>query len=350
MGAEAARKVERESHDGIFRRSVDIELRAINEEERSVEVVASSDALDSHGDIVEQTFDLKRYRKNPVVLWMHNSFGFLDGSRAEDFLPIGRAENVKVADGTLEAKLVFFKDPDPKGLSNQIFERFKQKVLRAVSIGFRPGKVVTEEIEGKERFRLSNNELFEISVVPMGSNPDAVAKAHALDQKILRRMADSAVEDGSPKDNTMDPKELQAKLDKALVDLGVAQKSLEDANAKVTKLEADLIAEKANSKKLGEDLKVASDRATKAEADIIDKTIDAFVGKKITAAERDEEIALAKEIGLDRVVKRLEKRADLPLLKDITGGDPKTKNTAADGGTGGATLADELEKDVAGAA
>lgn len=325
--------------DGLVRRSVDFECRAINEDERSIEVVASTDTLDSHGDIVEQTFDLKRYKKNPVVLWLHNSFGCFDGSDAEDFLPIGKAEGVKVEDGKLVAKIVFLAGTaEEEPLVDKIWRRVKQGVLRAVSIGFRPGKVTREENAetGKVTYRLAKNELYEISVVPIPSNPDAVAKALAFEHEQLRRLA--ASEEGAPErdgESNMDPKLLQEQLDKANAALAVAnaevgkvtteskaaaeasEKRIKELEAQVTKLAADLTSEKAASTKLETDLAKANEAIKAANESVAKVELDALQGKKFAPAEREELDTLVKDIGLARVKSLLEKRADIALTQPV---------------------------------
>ena len=72
MGAEVSQPESRRPFDGVLRRQIAVELRVLDEGERSVEVIASTEALDSHGDIVKQFWNLDRYNKNGPVLWNHN--------------------------------------------------------------------------------------------------------------------------------------------------------------------------------------------------------------------------------------------------------------------------------------
>jgi hypothetical protein len=245
--------------DGVLRRSFDFTVKSIDEEGRSVDVIASTDSLDGHGDIVEQTFDLKRYKKNPVVLFLHNSFGCFDGARPEDFLPIGKAENVKVSGGQLEARIVFASDK-ASPIAERIFHQFREGSLRAVSIGFKPGKVTrTENADtGKVTYRLANNELFEISVVPIPSNPDAVAKSLMnAEREELSRIAAKTAAEADPKHkekHQMDPELLQKQLDAAKVEIGVAKTQLGEANERSRPLETELLTEKTAGAKSTADL------------------------------------------------------------------------------------------------
>ncbi len=192
MAAETAQPESERPFDGLLHRQIDVEFRALNEEERSFEVVASTEALDSHGDVLKQYWDLSRYEKNGVVLWNHNTSGGYFGGEAEDTLPIGRG-SARVAGKQLLATLYLLKgDPESEPLVDKIWRRIQQGVLRAVSVGFRPGQItaVTNEAGEIQHYELGSkerpNELREISIVPMGSNPEAVAKAIAWERKHLK--------------------------------------------------------------------------------------------------------------------------------------------------------------------
>ena len=69
--------------------------RALDLRKRSIDFVASTASLDSHGTIVEQDWDLGRYLRNPVVLLEHGRAvgGILSGSGERDIdkLPIARS-------------------------------------------------------------------------------------------------------------------------------------------------------------------------------------------------------------------------------------------------------------------
>lgn len=352
MGKKESQPEGRRSWDGVVRRQVDISVRGIDEEKRSVEVVASTDTLDAHGDVVEQKFKLQRYRRNPVVLWMHNMFGFFDGSTGEDFFPVGRAEKVKVEDGQLVATLVFG-SADYSERAEKCWLGFKERILRAVSIGFRPGKIFEEEIDGKKRFRLTDNELFEISVVPIPSNPDAVAKSIAFEHEQLHRIAErtgnSKASPGETETSTMDEKELQNQLEQTKADLAVAKaaakRAEEEREALAKKLE-ETEATLAETAKSIEGLTKARDeavqRAEKAEDQNIKHEVKALVGKKITPAEEEEFIELRKS-NPTLFRKMVEKRADMPHGKDVTGEDPDTQNKAGTKGGASSRLSDRAK-------
>ncbi len=139
------------------------EVRALKDEMRSVDVVASTGAVDSYNEIVSQDWDLRRYKANPIVLYGHNAYD----------LPIGFARDVRVEDGQLLATLHFV-DEKASPRAEQVWQGIKQGSLRAVSVGFQPGTVSTTKVGDKDVIVLSNNNLLEISVVPLPANAEAV--------------------------------------------------------------------------------------------------------------------------------------------------------------------------------
>jgi hypothetical protein len=171
----------------------DFSARSVSAAKRSIEVLASTNSLDSHNTVIDQDWNLSRYLRNPVVLWNHNRFehGPLSlggGVRPEDFLPIGRAENVRVESEGLVATIVFAA-ADSNPLADRILRMYLDRLLRSVSVGFRPGTVTKETIDGREILRLGQNELYEISAVPVGSNPDAVARSATFERAFLAQLA-----------------------------------------------------------------------------------------------------------------------------------------------------------------
>ncbi|TXH16871.1 MAG: hypothetical protein E6R03_04765 [Hyphomicrobiaceae bacterium] len=137
-------------------------------EDRVFTLTASTQDLDSHDSIVEASWDLERYQRNPVVLWDHN-FTFDSGT-----LPIGTMRNLKVNENNeLVGELVLASEKaNPK--AEQVYQLIKEGILRGVSVGFYPRDVRFEKRDNREIMILSNNELREISITPVPSNPNAL--------------------------------------------------------------------------------------------------------------------------------------------------------------------------------
>ena len=140
--------------------------KALDAKTRSVEAVLSSETIDGHGEIVDQvSWRLARYRQNPIVLHMHSPYDV-----------VGRAEDVQLVDGKLQARIVFATTQ----LASEVCTLFRDGAMRAFSVGFRPGRAAEESVNGRAVRRLLDCELFEVSAVSIPSNPDAVTKHKSL--------------------------------------------------------------------------------------------------------------------------------------------------------------------------
>jgi HK97 family phage prohead protease len=139
---------------------------------RTVHVVASTGALDSHGSVLRQNWDLKRFEQNPVVLFAHK----------RDELPIATARKVQVKGSKKERRLeadVEFPPPGKFARSDEVWDAIDAGLLRGVSVGFVPHTVLFEEHEDREVTVLDDLELLELSIVPVGSNPETLSEQRA---------------------------------------------------------------------------------------------------------------------------------------------------------------------------
>jgi len=129
------------------------------------EFVISDGSLDRHGTRINPAgWRLDQFNRNPVALFGHAG-GF----------PIGRWEGVRVEDDRLVGRLALA----AKGTSARIDEIRKlveQGILRAVSAGF---NVVKYGAPGGN-YDFEEQELYEASLVSVGSNTNALARARAL--------------------------------------------------------------------------------------------------------------------------------------------------------------------------
>ena len=131
--------------------------------ERKMGFMISTAAVDRDGDTVDpKGWELGSYTKNPVVLWAH------DYSQP----PIGKAVNIQTTKDGLRADVEFL----PQGMSSfadMIHDMCKGGFLNATSVGFHG----MEYDEAKERkgYDFKKQELLEFSIVPVPSNPEALA-------------------------------------------------------------------------------------------------------------------------------------------------------------------------------
>lgn len=226
--------------------------RAGDTTERVVDVIASTDTVDSYGDSIDQgSWKLERYAGNPVVLYAHNNRD----------LPIGTAEGVAVKDGALRCRIRFVTD-DANPLAGNVWKLIEQGALRAVSVGFLPHTCRWEKRDDREVFVMADCELLEISVVPVPANPDALAQLRA-------RAASTRQKDHTPMSTAAtDPRIIaleEATASKSADDHVAAIKSIatekagritaekerDDARAELVKVKRDaLIAKGLDSRKL----------------------------------------------------------------------------------------------------
>jgi HK97 family phage prohead protease len=314
-----------------------VEQRALDVDERTFDAVASTDAVDGHGDIVKQDFDLKRFKKNPVVLFAHNSHE----------LPIRKATRIRVekdSDGRRKLMTTIkLADAEANPLAENVLQSMNQGTLRALSIGFRPGEVKVEEVDGIDRFVLSKNTLYELSVVPVPANAETLARVKAM---ATRGAIPPAAErgDGEQENETMTTEE-QAALTKAQVDRDVAVKERDAFKEKASKLEDENKRLAKGLEKTIEERDVAIAERDASDAKVVEADVAKLVGKKITPAEKPAFIALAKSDKklFDQMVAQ---RPNLKLLDArVTAADTEPEDVNADGASAG--LAEEIDEAAA---
>lgn len=134
-------------------------------------VIGSDETVDRYGEIVDSSsWQLEHYADNPVVLWAHNlSFG-------EDRPTIARAIRTWVENKKLMFDLQFDMADD---FAASIFRKYTPDnggpFLRMFSVGFIPHTVerISDDTRPNLRAVLKNNELLELSCVPVPANPNA---------------------------------------------------------------------------------------------------------------------------------------------------------------------------------
>jgi len=156
----------------------DVLLRKDADETRTVSFIASDETVDRMGDIIRvKGWELRNYRKNPIILWQHN---------ADQPIGTGSAKKGQTAGGTSALLVdITFAKAAAHPFAEQVFQLVKDKVLRANSVGFLPMQTTRPEND-EERAALGlgpygvvfeKAELFENSVVSVPANPSAVALA-----------------------------------------------------------------------------------------------------------------------------------------------------------------------------
>ena len=209
------------------------QAKSINDETKTIRFKISDDQTDRMGEIVDQgSWDFKNYMNNPIVLWGHNP------DEPENVL--GQTLALETQGGETYAEMQFDDDINPKAAL--VWKQLLKGTLRTVSVGF-----IAHDQEGNV---LKNNELLEVSVVPIPANPRAIAlsmKDGSLSRKdglylqdsmkkelafIEEQLKEEELDDMTTKDAT----ELNSKLDQVLELVGKIGGEVADLKAEVDTL------------------------------------------------------------------------------------------------------------------
>lgn len=159
----------------------------VDEKNRTAKFIISDDGVDRMDERVEQSWDLKNYEANPIVLWGH------DPSQPENVMGNSLGIDTEKGDDniTRSSSTVKFSAEGLNAKADMVFNMVKAGILRTVSVGFIP-KTFKEDEDGHDI--LADNELLEFSIVPIPANPRAVAlgyKEGAISKKDARFMLES---------------------------------------------------------------------------------------------------------------------------------------------------------------
>jgi hypothetical protein len=180
--------------DGV-RASFETEVKA-GEGERSLTFTISTASVDRMGDtIAVEGWRLDAFRRNPVVLWAHDS-----GS-----LPPAKAPKIWIEAGKLKADAEFVPADVPLigPFAEATLQLYRGGFLSATSVGFVPLKYAfTDDPQRRFGIDFLEQELLEYSLVPVPANAEALIEGRAagidvgpvLDwcEQALKRAADNA--------------------------------------------------------------------------------------------------------------------------------------------------------------
>ena len=160
-------------------KNIKAEIRAKGTvENRTVTFVASTYDKDRHGTILNQkNWNLDNFNANPIIGYQHNVYGddMCNPPNPDDQLGYGRA----YIEGDELLIDVTFEPEDINPLAEKIFKKLQFGSLNAVSVGFVPLKDEKGN-NGEQRsdgFYFHGQELLEVSIVNIPSNPKALKKS-----------------------------------------------------------------------------------------------------------------------------------------------------------------------------
>lgn len=152
----------------------DAVIRAITDEQkekRQAEFVISTEAVDTYDTVFKiDGWDLERYNRSPIVFYNHKSW-----SDDPDMI-IGTSE-VRVEGKELIA-LVTFENDNP--VADKVWRKVQAGTLNMASVGANPIEWRWGDFDKGENpdvIYFIRQELLEWSIVPVGSNPDALKRS-----------------------------------------------------------------------------------------------------------------------------------------------------------------------------
>lgn len=151
------------------------QVKAVPGSDRIITFIASTDGLDRHGTkVMPMGINTDRYNGNPIILFGHDGYGgFFSTPDPKNI--IGKSVALRKSDKKLEVDVQFL-EAEVNPNADMIYRMVKAGALNAVSIGFIPREVRTELDESEHEVPvITKSELLEISVVPIPSNPEALA-------------------------------------------------------------------------------------------------------------------------------------------------------------------------------
>jgi HK97 family phage prohead protease len=154
------------------------EVKAMSDDRRELEGVATTPSPDRMGDIVEPKGAVF---KLPIPLvWQHNSEK-----------PVGEVYSAKVTNNGISVKARIVKIEDPGSLKerlDEVWQTIKHKLVRGFSIGFSP--LESSQIKDTFSYRFTSWEWLELSLVTIPANSEATIQVVKSIDSELRAASD----------------------------------------------------------------------------------------------------------------------------------------------------------------
>jgi len=249
----------------------------------------SNESVNCYGTrILTSGLDIAQYQRNPVLLYMHNR-GTV----------VGLVKDIKVEGQDVTGELVF---DEATELSKQLKKQWEFGSLKMVSANIQILEASDDEqllMDGQSRPTITKSKLFEVSVVDIGGNDDALVLSNENGDTISL----SGKEDNSflPLLNNVSNNPLKKKeemdMKQLALSLGLAETATEaEVNAEISKLK--LASANVNTlQQQVDNLKAAQDAMQLAGiTSAVDKAIQE---KRLSASMKNHFVELGKKVGLD---------------------------------------------------
>ena len=273
----------------------------------------TNDSLNSYGTrVLTAGMNVEQYQRNPVLLYMHERGNV-----------IGYVKDLKVEDGEVTGELMF---DEASELSVRCKKQYEFGSLKMVSAGL--DILETSEdpellVQGQTRPTVTKSKLFEVSLVDVGSNDDAIVLQK--DGKKITLGKDSECPLPLLNNNNQNQKQMEQKM--VAMQLGLPATATEaEINAKLDELKT--------AKEENERLQQKNAALTLAS---ITAAVEKAVGeRRITPDKKDEFINLVKEVGqgkLERILSAISPQMKLSSVIGHQGGaatEPTTYKKLSD--------------------
>lgn len=256
----------------------------------------TNDSLNSYGTrVLTAGMNVEQYQRNPVLLYMHERGNV-----------IGYVKDLKVEDGEVTGELMF---DEASELSVRCKKQYEFGSLKIVSAGL--DILETSEdpellVQGQTRPTVTKSKLFEVSLVDVGSNDDAIVLQK--DGKKITLGKDSECPLPLLNNNNQNQKQMEQKM--VAMQLGLPATATEaEINAKLDELKT--------AKEENERLQQKNAALTLAS---ITAAVEKAVGeKRITPDKKDEFINLGKEVGQEKLERILSAISPQMKLSSVIG-------------------------------
>lgn len=265
--------------------------------DKTKRVRISNDRLNSYGTrVLTSGMDVDQYSRNPVLLYMH-----------QRGMVIGYVKDVRVENGEVTGELVF---DEASELSVRCKKQWEFGSLKMVSVGLdilELSESPEHLVVGQTRPTITKSKLFEVSVVDIGANDDAIV----LQKDGVRLTLGKGAAEVLPLLHSNNhQKEIKMDREKLALELGLPKDADESA---ISGALAKLKASAAESETLRQECDTL--RAAR-----IESVVNAAIAeKKIVEGKKQQFLDLGKKIGADELSKTFEAMSVQVKLSDVVG-------------------------------
>ena len=259
----------------------------------------SNESLNSYGTrVLTAGMNVEQYNRNPVLLYMH-----------ERGQVIGYVKDLKVEGGEVTGELMF---DEATELSRRCKKQWEFGSLKMVSAGIdilELSEAPEHLVQGQTSPTISKSKLFEVSLVDIGANDDAI-RLHK-DGKRIELGKDSGVDLPLLHSNNNHQKSKTMDQEKLALELGLPKDADEaQINAALAKLKAD-----------GAEAETLRQERDTLRAARIETLVDAAIAeRKIGEDKKQQFLDLGKKIGADDLKKTLDVMTPQVRLSSLVGG------------------------------